>query len=221
MTAGEASRISFDIQPNLTSDDKVYTLEALLSLGHQIANISHDGVLTDTNVKWSVTQPAGSAEVMSVGFDLVPRKSGEFFGINLSHTLGEDTVESKHQFGVIQIAPVADALAPAKVKEGASVMISGKGSSDANNDTLTYKWVQTAGVAVTFDSTASEINFTAPAVGFDGEMLVFELTVADGHGNMNTKAASVMVENTPDDGGSLGWLSLLMLPIVWLRRKVK
>ncbi|MDR9764761.1 S8 family serine peptidase [Shewanella baltica] len=222
MVAGEASRVSFNIEPNLTSEDKVYTLEALLSQGHEITNISHNGVLSNTNVKWSVTQPAGSAEIMSVGFDLIPRKSGEFFGINLSNTLGDDTVETQRQFGVIQVAPVADASAPAKVKEGAVVAVSGKGSSDANNDALTYKWVQTAGTGVSFDATASEISFTAPPAPPVGETLTFELTVADGHGNMDAKAVSVMVENTPDNGGgSLGWLSLLMLPVVWLRRKVK
>lgn len=221
MVAGEASRISFDIEPNLTSEDKVYSLEALLSQGHEITNISHDGVLTDTNIKWSVTQPAGSSEIMSVGFDLIPRKSGEFFGINLSNTLGEDTVETQRQFGVIQVAPVADISAPTKVKEGATVAISGKGSSDANNDALTYKWVQTAGAVATFNATASEISFSAPSVSPEGQTLTFELTVSDSHGNMDTKTVSVMVENQPEDGGAFGWLSLLMLPLVWLRRKIK
>lgn len=221
MTAGEASRVSFDIEPNLTTEDREYTLEALLSQGHEITNISHDGVLTDTNVKWTVVQPAGSAEVMSVGFDLIPHKSGEFFGINLSHTLGDDTVEVQGQFGVAQVAPVADVSGPAKAKEGAVVAISGKDSSDANNDTLTYKWVQISGFGVTFDANASEISFTAPSVGDAGETLTFELTVSDSHGNMDTKAVSVMVENISEDSGSLGWLSLLMLPVVWLRRKIK
>ena len=221
MMAGEASRISFDIEPNLTPEDKVYSLEALLSQGHEVANISHDGEMTETAISWTVTQPAGSAEVTSVGFDLIPRKSGDFFAINLSHTLGDDTVESQHQFGVAQAVPVASASAPAKVTEGASVAVTGKASSDANHDALTYKWVQTAGVAVAFDANASEISFTAPSVGAAGTSLSFELTVTDTHGNMDSQAVTVMVENKPEDGGSMGWLGLLMLPVVWLRRKVK
>lgn len=221
MVAGEVSRVSFNIAPNLTVEDKNYTLEALLSQGHEVANISHDGVLTDTNVSWTVTQGAGTTEVMSVGFDLIPRRSGEYFGLNLLHTLVDDTVKVSYQFGVVQVAPVADISGPVKVKEGAAVTISGKGSTDANNDTLTYKWVQTSGAVVTFEASASEISFTAPLVRENDEILTFELTVADGHGNMDTKTVSVTVENTPKDSGSLSWLSLLMLPFAWLRRKVK
>ncbi len=218
MVAGEASRVSFDIAPNLTSEDKVYKLEAAVTPGHEFANISHDGVASDTGITWTVTQAAGSAEPMSVGFDLVPRKSGDFFGLQLMNELGDSKLEKTYTFGVAQGAPTAAVTDSVTVGEGETVSLSAAESNDPNRDTLSYMWKQTSGKAVEFSAAGSNISFTAPDVGSAGESLAFEVTVSDGHGNTDTAQTSVKVTDK-SSGGALGWLGLVLLPFAWMRRK--
>ncbi|BBO85837.1 hypothetical protein DSCO28_64030 [Desulfosarcina ovata subsp. sediminis] len=84
-------------------------------------------------------------------------------------------------------APTADAGTDQSVSEGDSVTLDGSGSDDAEDgDNLTYAWVRKDGesVAVTLsDATAVKPTFTAPAVGAEGAMLIFGLTVTDTSGN--------------------------------------
>ncbi len=73
--------------------------------------------------------------------------------------------------------PVANAGPNQTVSSGAHVILNGSGSSDADNDTLTYKWTQTAGPQVTLSSTTSRSpDFTAPT---GPATLTFELKVKD------------------------------------------
>ncbi len=73
--------------------------------------------------------------------------------------------------------PVADAGPDQSVASSAAVTLDGSGSSDADNDSLTYKWTQTAGQQVTLsDDTAQKPTFTAPA---GPATLTFELKVKD------------------------------------------
>jgi MYXO-CTERM domain-containing protein len=77
-------------------------------------------------------------------------------------------------------APVANAGADAAVNEGATVALSGSGSSDPDGDALSYTWTQTGGPAVTLSgANTAAPGFTAPSVTAD-TVLTFELTVSDG-----------------------------------------
>ena len=63
----------------------------------------------------------------------------------------------------INTPPVADAGSDQTVSPGTTVTLDGSGSSDADGDTLTYAWMQTAGTAVTLSSaTAVSPTFTSP-----------------------------------------------------------
>ena len=83
--------------------------------------------------------------------------------------------------GTANRAPIASAGADQAVLETEIVNLNGTGSSDADNDTLSYSWAQVGGQTVTLsDGSVSQPNFTAPNVGATPETLTFELTVSDG-----------------------------------------
>ena len=79
------------------------------------------------------------------------------------------------------IAPTANAGADQTVDELTNVSLTGSGS-DANGDTLTYSWMQTAGTQVTLNNgDMAQANFDAPDVAPGApETLTFQLTVSDG-----------------------------------------
>ncbi|MCG9713994.1 S8 family serine peptidase [Shewanella insulae] len=223
MEAGKASRVSFDVEPNFTDEDREYSFTAQVSAGHKIANISHDGVQDGNTISWTVVQQAASGESLSVGFDLIPTKAGTAYGLKLTNERDGDLIEELLKFGVAEVAPVAMIEAPSSVAEKTSVTLSGAASHDGNDDSLTYQWVQTGGVPVSFSNAGASITFDAPAVDSKGTILSFELTVSDGHGNSDTSSTVLTVNKAKDndDGGSMGWGALMLLPFAWMRRKSK
>ena len=79
---------------------------------------------------------------------------------------------------VMNHAPVGSAGADATVAANAPVALDGAGSSDADGDPLTYKWVQTAGPSVSLSSSSSaNPTFVAPN---SAAVLQFTLVVNDG-----------------------------------------
>ena len=78
-------------------------------------------------------------------------------------------------------APTANAGADQTVDELTNVALTGSGS-DANGDTLTYSWMQTAGTQVTLNNgDMAQANFDAHDVAPGApETLTFQLTVSDG-----------------------------------------
>lgn len=218
MTPGVVNPISFNIAPNNTNSDRVYTLVAEVAQGQEISNVNNDGVVSDNTVTWTITRAVGmSTEVLPVGFDLIPRKASTENAITLSNTLGNNTLTSTYSFGVVEVAPIAAISGFKTVTEGSSITVDGSTSSDANADTLTYSWVQLSGSPVRFNNSAASISFKAPKVEKD-ETLAFQLEVDDGNGNSDTTVASVSIVNKKESG-SFGWLMLLLAPMLFTRRK--
>jgi len=102
------------------------------------------------------------------------------------------------------------------VTESAMVTIDASGSSDFDNDELTYQWVQLTAELISFDSSAATLSFQAPQVS-DDIPLKFQLTVSDGSSSVTT-TYTVVVENKKS-GGSMAWLILLLLPVFHIRRR--
>ena len=142
--------------------------------------------------------------------------------MKLNNTLGSDTISNEYTFGVVQGDPVAAVSRNVNIREGDTATFDGTVSTDPNNDQLTYSWKQVAGQAVTFDANAGVISFTAPEIEGENEVISFELTVTDTAGNTNTViSSSNIVQANRGSGGSFGWLLLLGLPLLALRRKLR
>ena len=223
MVAGEASRVSFEVEPNFTDEDREYSFSAQMSAGHKVANISHDGVMEGNTITWTVVQEASSGESLSVGFDLVPTKAGYPYALKLTNARDGDTIEETLKFGVAEVAPVAMASSPATGYEGQSITVDGSSSFDGNDDALKYQWVQTGGTPVQIDKSAASFTFKAPEVDSKGMILSFELTVSDTNGNSDVATTHVSIAESikADNGGAAGWMTLMLLPFVWMRRKFK
>ena len=91
-------------------------------------------------------------------------------------------------------APTANAGADRRAAQGTSVTLDGSASSDADNETLTFAWSQTAGTNVTLsDATVAKPTFTAPSSLASDAVLTFRLTVTDPNGATGTDTVTITV----------------------------
>jgi len=172
---------------------------------------------------YRLTNVDSSATTLNFSTMIVDDYAGGPVNVELTHSVdAEGTVEVANSTSVaIQVegAPIAMISAPSAVVEKASVTIDASNSTDPNGDELTYTWAQIGGTPVSFSGTASSFSFETPNVSSQGDTVSFHLTVDDGNGNTDTAIVAVTIVDSPDSGGSFGWLSLTLLPLVWLRRK--
>jgi large repetitive protein len=93
--------------------------------------------------------------------------------------------------------PVAvPSATPASAFEGDTVTLDGSGSTDPDNDMLTYTWQQTGGTSVALTPSGSNATFVAPPVSAQQGSITldFQLTVDDGQLS-DTKPVSVTVSH--------------------------
>jgi len=90
-------------------------------------------------------------------------------------------------------APVADAGESRTVEEGEVVTLDGRGSSDADGDALTYRWIAPAGIVLS-SSVAVQPTFTAPAVDQSTDY-TFTLIVSDGNQESDASQVTIFVKD--------------------------
>ena len=101
--------------------------------------------------------------------------------------------------------PEANAGPDQTAVEGDTVTLSGAGSSDPDDNIVSYSWSQTNGPAAALtDANLTDAFFTAPDVDTDGVALTFQLTVRDNNGLQGFDSCVVYVNNTAveDNGDS-------------------
>ncbi|MBO2579417.1 S8 family serine peptidase [Shewanella algae] len=222
MAPGQPVTMAVTIAANASPEAREYQIKAMVPEGHEVTAISDQGELAQGVLSWThVMQTGDPAKTLS--FKFIPRKQGQGNKLILSNTVVNDTAEvltQEYLFDVKEGAPVIKVDAPDRVAERKSFVIDASASADPNGDAVSYQWTQIAGAPLKFDSSAAKLELTAPEVGGSGDLLTFNLKVSDSKGNSTTETVSIVVfDFERDSGGSLGWLSLLLLPLGWLRRK--
>ena len=105
-----------------------------------------------------------------------------------------------HAYIIGNRAPTANAgTDQTSVASAAPVTLDGSGSTDQDDDSLTYAWTQTSGTTMTLSSTpADKPTFTAPTlnIGDADTTLVFSLTVNDDTVDSTADTVSITV-NAP------------------------
>jgi len=105
--------------------------------------------------------------------------------------------------------PTANAGPDQNVNQGASVTLSGTGSTDPDGGILAYSWLQTGGAPVTLDNPVSAQPRFPAATGGASSSLVFRLTVTDPGGLSASDQCSVVVNGAASGMDLAGqWLSL-------------
>ena len=118
-----------------------------------------------------------------------------------SHGLKDTDTCIVSVLGLTNEPPLAEAGPDQTVTEGETVLLDGSASTDSDDGIVSYQWTQAEGIpAVIDDPAAVQPHFSAPEVAYDGEPLIFQLTVTDKSGlkssdkcNVSVKKASVAV----------------------------
>ena len=109
--------------------------------------------------------------------------------VQATHALGTDT-QAWYIYG--NSPPVANAGADQSVAVNATVTLDGSGSTDPDNNIVSYHWQQTDGPTVTLTNANTAIaQFTASVAG--GSVLTFELTVTDSNGVKSTDTNMITI----------------------------
>jgi hypothetical protein len=95
--------------------------------------------------------------------------------------------------------PTPDAGPDQQVNPGASVVLDGSNSNDADGSIVAYQWLQTAGTPIVALANAGTVraSFSAPSVGGSGTTLTFKLTVTDDKGATRSDTCVVNVNGPP------------------------
>lgn len=135
--------------------------------------------------------PTQPMPVYVLGHEYTGSKTSEMTLANLS----VNDSDGGDAAGPANEPPVADASAASTlVPAGTTLSLDATDSTDPDGDSLSYEWSQTGGATVTLtDATTASPTVTAPSVSTE-TTLVFEVTVRDGAGGVDTDTVSISVE---------------------------
>jgi len=134
-------------------------------------------------------------EGLSVGdncIQLVIKDGGENDADGLANGMVKDPGVLTSE--VLNQAPVIVVNTNETSNEGSVVTFDASATTDAENDTLIYQWVQLTGATVELSGqNTATLSFTAPQVSND-EFLTFELTVNDGRDSTTTEVEVLVLQ---------------------------
>lgn len=124
------------------------------------------------------------------------------FNVLADGTPSPSTVPITHASGVFDFLltknlglPLASAGPDQSIDEGMLVTLDGTGSTDPQNDQLTYAWSQLAGPTITLsDGQNARPTFTAPPVSAN-ETVTLQLIVSDGSSASDPDTVDIIIKN--------------------------
>ncbi|WP_444995523.1 rhombosortase-dependent M36 family metallopeptidase [Aliikangiella sp. IMCC44359] len=194
----------------------------------EVETISFGSALNGNNVKFRF-RVSSDSNTNDFGWWIDNVKFSNITSGIFSNVVAGDSVECDNRLPVFTVADITvnerDTVGGSLNTVNLSVT-----ATDPNDDALTYTWTQVSGPTVTLTGAdSSSASFTVPAIT-ETTALIFNIAVSDGKDTVN-KQVKVTVTDVEDPapvetkkkkgGGSMGAFSLLLLPLVWLRRKVK
>jgi hypothetical protein len=198
-----STKVTVSVVANVTNSAPV--ANAGVNQNVQVGSvITLDGTAsTDANsdtlsYKWAILgKPSGSAATLSSTTSPNPKFTADAMGI---YTISLVVNDGKLDSALVPVtvvaastnsAPVANAGIAQSVVAGTRVVLDGTGSTDANNDPITYSWSwgtkPTGSTASLSSSSTAKPTFTADKVG----TYVLTLTVNDGKVDSTIAAATV------------------------------
>ena len=167
---------------------------------------SSDANRDSLTYKWSLSNvPAGSGATLSSVISPNPKFTADLAGTYTAILIVNDgKADSLSSVVVVTAsgansAPVANAGVAQSVKLNDTVTLDGTGSSDANNDFITYKWTlitkPTGSVAALSSATSSKPTFKADVSG----TFVASLIVNDGKVDSASAATTISVSSANAD----------------------
>ena len=165
---------------------------------------STDAIGTIVSYEWVQTggSPAvtlANANTAQAGFTVPDTSTGTALTFKLSITDDKGLTHSDSCVVNVDGSPEADAGPDQQVNPGASVVLDGSNSIDADGSIVAYQWLQTAGTPIVALANAGSVraSFTAPSVGGSGTTLTFNLTVTDNKGATRSDTCVVNVNGPP------------------------
>lgn len=220
-----------------------YTGELQFNLPGRMTYTGLNGDLATTagNVETIDFGEALNGSEVKFRFRIVTDESANDFGWwidnvtfnNITTSVISEVVAGNAQLACDNAAPVASFGSQFPVVEGKPGTIEAN-ITDRNGDSnFTYMWIQTDGpeMASLSGTDTAVLTFVAPPIAAD-TTATFQLTVSDGESSSSSSVTVTLLnEITPaseapeaptrvgGSAGSFGWTSLLLLPLVWLRRR--
>lgn len=221
-TSVEIDLLTNDVNPDKKVARASITGNGITANAQRIVDISPVGALSKATV---VDAPAnGTVTIIDTGIaTYVPKK--DFFGTDSFTYSVEDADGNQSEATKVTVTVANINDAPTVAPTGETLPVGQKitvmsNAKDVDGDLLTYTWTQTSGPNVTFDPAAKNISFTAKEQG----SYTFTVVANDGKLNSNTGEVTAIAaadKSTDNGGGSLGWLTALLLPLAALRRRTK
>lgn len=215
-----------------TSTNKIIYVEAT-SNGQTLkainkAAIQPNGALSNVTI---VSAPAhGSAAV--VEGQVVYTPAANYNGKDSFTYSAEDTTGMKTAATTVNVTVNAVNDAPTvtgstvSVNEGETATLTATGT-DVDGDALTYTWAQLTGPTMTINGSGNKVTVAAAEVSA-ATTATFSVRVSDGKVTSAPATVTLNIADVPKpepvvkkSGGAGGLLGLLLLPVVFLRRKYK
>lgn len=224
VSVDEEATLEFNVLDNDMKDQKIahvsVTGDGMTAEALRLIDVAPTGALGKAAL---VDEPSNGEVTLKEDGTVEYTPEDDFFGKDSFSYTSEDADGNTGQATKVNITVnnVNDApkVSPSGMSStaGFAVKASANGS-DVDGDDLTYTWTQVSGTSVEFTNGGENIGFTAPSGDHE---LVFSVVASDGELESEAGTATITVNAVKEDtsGGSLGWLTMLLLPFAGLRRR--